>query len=326
MSDPIVTLTGVRKVFDTGAGTHVALDGIDLSVERGEIFAVIGHSGAGKSTLVRLLNGLETATEGQVVVDGVDITRLRGKPLRAVRSRIGMVFQQFNLLSSRTVFGNVAYPLHLAGWSKADQETRVAQLLDFVGLLDKAWSYPEQLSGGQKQRIGIARALAAGPQLLLADESTSALDPRTTADVLALLRRVNEELGVTIVVITHEMDVVRAIADRVAVLDAGRVDRLGTVVDVLGAQSLDAPAGPVAARADGTLVRVVAADSATLGAALSRVARDAGVDFEIVDGGVERTKTAALSSFTLALHGPDRAVADAIASLERDTRLERIPA
>lgn len=329
--DPVVRLDAVSKVFGKGDEAHRALDGVDLEIHRGEIFAVIGYSGAGKSTLVRLLNGLEQASSGSVVVDGVDITRLQGKPLRAIRRRTGMVFQQFNLMRSRTVFGNVAYPLQLAGLGRAEQEDRVAELLSFVGLLDKAWAHPEELSGGQKQRVGIARALASDPDLLLADESTSALDPETTRDVLALLRRVNEELGITIVVITHEMDVVRAIADRVAVLNSGRVVEVGAVRDILGAPQAETTRRFVAAtvgnrpdsqrlqqlrqKYDDTLVTVAVTDERAFGSILSGAAREHDVDFEIVHGGITDLKHESLGSFTLALRGPEagvRATVDAL--------------
>ncbi|GGB28317.1 methionine import ATP-binding protein MetN [Flexivirga endophytica] len=322
--DTLVRLESVSKVFGKDDEGHRALDDVDLEIRRGEIFAVIGYSGAGKSTLVRLINGLEQTTSGTVTVDGVDITRLRGKPLRAIRRRIGMVFQQFNLMRSRTVFGNVAYPLQLAGLGRAEQEDRVAELLSFVGLLDKAWTYPEELSGGQKQRVGIARALASDPDLLLADESTSALDPETTREVLALLRRVNEELGITIVVITHEMDVVRAIADRVAVLDSGRVVETGSVRDILGAPQSETTQRFVAATVgnrpnadrlqqlreayDDTLVTVTVTDERALGSVLSAAARRHGVDFEIVYGGITDLKHESIGSFTLALRGPDTGV------------------
>lgn len=318
-TESLVRLQSVSKVFGKGDDRHQALTDVDLEIRRGEIFAVIGYSGAGKSTLVRLINGLERVTAGSVTVDGVDITALHGKPLRAIRRRIGMIFQQFNLMRSRTVFGNVAYPLQLAGLSRAEQEDRVAELLSFVGLLDKAWAYPEELSGGQKQRVGIARALASEPDLLLADESTSALDPETTRDVLALLRRVNEEFGITIVVITHEMDVVRAIADRVAVLDAGRVVETGAVRDILGAPQAETTQRFVAATvgnrpdthrlqqlresSEDTLVTVAVSDDRGLGSVLSSAAREHGVDFEIVYGGITELKHESIGSFTLALRG-----------------------
>ncbi|HHU44800.1 MAG TPA: ATP-binding cassette domain-containing protein, partial [Actinomycetales bacterium] len=217
-----VELRGVSKVFGSGKKATRALDDVTLSVEPGRVLGVIGYSGAGKSTLIRLINGLETPSSGEVLLDGTDIAGMKERKLREVRRDIGMIFQQFNLFTSRTVAGNVAYPLELAGMGRAERKARVAELLEFVGLGDRGGSYPEQLSGGQKQRVGIARALATNPSLLLADEATSALDPETTADVLELLRRVNRDLGVTIVLITHEMSVVRAIADTVAVMEDGR--------------------------------------------------------------------------------------------------------
>ena len=218
---PIVTLTNVSKTYPSRTRDEsevVAVDDVTLSIEKGDVFGIIGYSGAGKSTLVRLINALEPATSGTITVDDVDITALKESELRKVRGGIGMIFQQFNLFSSRSVKANIAYPLKLAGWSKPDIEKRVAELLSFVGLADKAKAYPEQLSGGQKQRVGIARALATGPAILLADEATSALDPQTTHEVLDLLKRVNQEQGVTIVVITHEMDVIQTIATKVAVM------------------------------------------------------------------------------------------------------------
>ncbi len=243
VSTPLVRLEGVSKIYDTPAGRRTAVDDVSLTVNEGEIVGVIGYSGAGKSTLVRLINALELPTSGRVFVGDSELTSLPERSLRAVRQGIGMIFQQFNLFRSRTVAGNVAYPLRVAGLGKAERDARTAELLDFVGLLDRAHSYPEQLSGGQKQRVGIARALATNPRLLLADEATSALDPETTADVLALLKKVNRDLGVTIIVITHEMDAIRAIADRVAVMDSGRIVESGPVYDVFSK-----PTTPAAAR------------------------------------------------------------------------------
>ncbi|MEJ6018996.1 methionine ABC transporter ATP-binding protein [Corynebacterium sp. H113] len=216
---------GLSKTF----GDVTALSDVTLSVEPGEILGIIGYSGAGKSTLIRMINGLEKPTQGEVLLDGTDIARMPERKLRGLRRNIGMIFQHFNLFHSRTAAGNIAYPLELAGMPKKQRDERVRELLDFVGLADKGRNYPEQLSGGQKQRVGIARALATNPTLLLADEATSALDPETTADVLELLRRINREMGVTIVLITHDMSVVRAIADRMAIMENGRVVEHGSV-------------------------------------------------------------------------------------------------
>ncbi|MFE3651064.1 methionine ABC transporter ATP-binding protein [Streptomyces sp. NPDC059152] len=228
----VIELHDISKEFTGGT---VAVDRVTLAVEPGTVFGIIGHSGAGKSTLLRLINLLETPTSGTVTVAGQDLIALGARELRAARRNIGMVFQQFNLFRSRTVLGNVAYPLRQAGASRARSRERAEEALRFVGLADQARRYPEQLSGGQRQRVGIARALATEPRVLLCDEATSALDPQTTQEVLALLRRVNDELGVTIVLITHEMEVVRAVCDRMAVMDGGRVVETGPVREVFAA-------------------------------------------------------------------------------------------
>ncbi|MFB6606520.1 methionine ABC transporter ATP-binding protein [Streptomyces noursei] len=228
----VIQLNSVSKEF---AGGTLAVDRVSLAVAPGSVFGIVGHSGAGKSTLLRLINLLETPTTGTVTVAGQELTALGSRQLRAARRDIGMVFQQFNLFRSRTVLGNVAYPLRQAGATRAEARERAAEALRFVGLADQAKRYPEQLSGGQRQRVGIARALATEPRVLLCDEATSALDPQTTQEVLALLRRVNDELGVTIVLITHEMEVVRAVCDRMAVLDAGRIVETGPVGELFAA-------------------------------------------------------------------------------------------
>ena len=225
---PVVRLADIRKRF----GALSALDGISLSVAPGEVVGIIGRSGAGKSTLIRCLNGLERPDSGTVEVLGQDLAGLPEAELRRLRARIGMIFQHFNLLSAKTVAANVALPLKIAGQPEAKRRARVADLLSLVGLDGKARSYPAQLSGGQKQRVGIARALAADPALLLSDEATSALDPETTASILALLRDIKRQLGLTVVMITHEMSVVRAIAERVVVLDRGQVIEEGRTTEV----------------------------------------------------------------------------------------------
>lgn len=224
----IIEFSQVTKTF----GDITAVKDVSFEVNKGEVFGVIGYSGAGKSTLVRLINALEPLTSGSLNVDGISIAGLPEAELRRLRRRIGMIFQHFNLMNSRSVAQNVAYPLKVAGWPAAKRAQRVQEMLDFVGLADRASTYPAKLSGGQKQRVGIARALAPQPAILLADEPTSALDPETTTGVLDLLRRVNTDLGVTVVVITHEMNVVRAICDRVAVMEQGRVVEIGDTYEV----------------------------------------------------------------------------------------------
>jgi len=334
---PIIEFDDVTKVFDSPSGPVRAVDGISLGVERGEVFGVIGYSGAGKSTLVRLINGLERATSGRLVVDGDDVTRLSERQLELKRRHIGMIFQQFNLFSSRTVAGNVAFPLKVAGWPKADRDRRVAELLDFVGLLSRAHDHPSRLSGGQKQRVGIARALAAQPSILLADECTSALDPETTQDVLRLLRKVNDELGVTIVVITHELDVVRSIADRVAVLEHGKVAELGSVFDVFTAPRADVTRRFVSTvlhdrpresdlerlrrHHDGRIVTADVRDGSRLGQVLGS-ATALGVDFEIVYGGIGTLQDRSFGSLTLSLAGPGDAVDTLVARLREVTDVQ----
>ena len=230
--EPIICFSHAAKTFTAKQRVVRAVDDVSFEVAPREIFGVIGHSGAGKSTLVRMINALETADSGIVRVNGTDLAGLTEKQLRTLRADIGMVFQQFNLFSSKTVADNVGYPLKLAGWPKQRRQERVAQMLEFVGIQDKASVYPSHLSGGQKQRVGIARALAHSPSILLADEATSALDPQTTHDVLGLLKRANAELGTTIVIITHEMGVVQNICDRVAVMEDGRIVEIGPTYDI----------------------------------------------------------------------------------------------
>jgi D-methionine transport system ATP-binding protein len=232
---PIVAFERVSRRFSARGGAGVAaLDEVSFSVARGEIFGFIGRSGAGKSTLLRMINGLERPDSGRVVVNGADVGRLEEAALVALRRRVGMVFQGFNLMSARNVRDNVALPLRLAGESKAAARARAEEAIDLVGLSEKADAYPAKLSGGQRQRAGIARALVSRPDLLLSDEATSALDPETTRSILALLRDINQRLGLTTVLITHEMEVIRAVADRVAVLDRGRVVEIGPVWRVFG--------------------------------------------------------------------------------------------
>ena len=228
----MIELRNLNKTFHTRDGALTALDDINLTVQDGEIFGIIGLSGAGKSTLVRCMNLLERPTHGEVLVDGQDLMKLSPAGLREVRRNIGMIFQSYNLLEQRTVLRNVLYPLELTHEDRRTARTRAMQLLDLVGLADRASAYPAQLSGGQKQRVAIARALATNPHYLLCDEATSALDPTTTDSILALLQTINRTLGVTVVVITHEMAVVDRICHRVAVIDNSRIVEMGAVDDI----------------------------------------------------------------------------------------------
>ena len=231
-SSPLIEVRDLRKVYPVPGGEVVALDKINLSIDRGQIYGIIGMSGAGKSTLIRCMNRLDTPTEGQSLLDGQDILAMNGKQLMQMRRKVSMIFQQFNLLMQKTVARNVRYPLEIAGVPKAKANERVKELLKIVELEGKADAYPIQLSGGQRQRVAIARALASNPEVLLCDEATSALDPMTTQSILSLLQDINKRLGITIVLITHEMAVIRQICTRVAILDGGRIAEEGTVDDV----------------------------------------------------------------------------------------------
>jgi D-methionine transport system ATP-binding protein len=228
----LITLTNIQKVYQSNKRTITAVDNVSLQIEDAEIYGIIGYSGAGKSTLIRLLNGLEKPTSGAITVVGRDITKITGSKLRRARHEISMIFQHFNLLWSRTVRGNIAFPLEIAGVSKKERRKRVDDLIKLVGLEGRGDAYPSQLSGGQKQRVGIARALANNPKVLLCDEATSALDPETTDSILDLLVDINRRLGLTIVLITHEMHVIQKICHRVAVMEAGKIVEEGTALDV----------------------------------------------------------------------------------------------
>jgi D-methionine transport system ATP-binding protein len=332
----LVTLEHVSKSYpaaDRRADVVTAVDDVSLEIEAGDVYGIIGYSGAGKSTLVRLVNALEPATSGSIRIDGREITGLRERELRGIRLGIGMIFQQFNLFDAKTVRANVAYPLKVAGWKPADIRARVAELLEFVGLADKAGAHPDQLSGGQKQRVGIARALATRPRILLADEPTSALDPETTQEVLALLKRVNQEQGVTIIVITHEMDVIQSIATKVAVMDRGRVIEHGDVFDVFSS-----PSHPSSQKFVGTVIkgvpspaelavlrerhegRIVTCSFRDGDASQAQVFVDlaaAGLEFELVYGGINDIRGRAFGHLTLAIRGEDAAIDRVIAAIAR---------
>jgi D-methionine transport system ATP-binding protein len=356
----VIEVRKVDKSFHTREGPFFALREVDLSVRPGEIFGIIGRSGAGKSTLLRVFNLLERPTAGEVLLEGRAITNLDGGELRRVRQRIGMVFQHFNLLGSRTVYDNVRLPLRIAGGLNSTQEAeRISEVLDLVGLSDQARKYPRQLSGGQRQRVGIARALANRPQLLLCDEATSALDPETTQSILALLRDINARLKLTVVLITHGMDVIRAIADRVAVLDHGRVVEQGDVIDVflrpkhattraLLAESGMEVVGGLAAVGNGALVGDGAGVRVGVGVAtgdgvsrlwrltyrgatvaspvLTATAREHGLDVAIVQGSIGRIKDEPYAQLTISIPEVDeqrlRGFSESLA--RRDVLCERL--
>lgn len=228
----MIEIKNVSKIFKSKEAHVDALKNVTLTIDKGDIFGIIGYSGAGKSTLLRCINGLEVPTSGEVLLLGQDITQLKEKELRHIRKKIGMIFQHFNLMHSKTVFENIAYPLKSQKLSKSTIADRVKDLLRLVDLEDKVNSYPSQLSGGQKQRVAIARALATNPEILLCDEATSALDPQTTQSILALLKKINKELGITIVLITHQMEVIKEICNKIAVMEHGCVLEVGQLIDV----------------------------------------------------------------------------------------------
>lgn len=307
-----ITIRDVRKQFLPQAAP--ALDGVSLDISRGEVFGIIGRSGAGKSTLVRLINGLETPDTGVVRIGDVVVSGLDAEGLRLLRRRVSMIFQSFGLLSSATAADNVAFPLRMAGEPAKAIAARVVELLALVGLSAQAEQYPVQLSGGQKQRVGIARALATRPEILLCDEATSALDPETTREVLTLVAALNVDLGLTIVLITHEMDVVRQICDRVAVLQAGRVVETGTVADVMltpqhpETQALLATGGVLELDAqafNGQIVRFTVLGDDVATPMISRIAQATGTDISILDGRIGRLKGQAYGQLTLGLAGGD---------------------
>lgn len=234
MEKSMIEFNNITKTFITKKSSVCALENVSLKIEKGDIFGVIGFSGAGKSTLVRMVNALETPDSGTVIVNGKDISQLQRRELRSFRKNIGMIFQHFNLLESKTVFQNIAIPLQLVHWPKDKIQARVKELLKFVELEDKETALPKQLSGGQKQRVGIARALALNPQILLCDEATSALDPRTTDSILELLKKINRDLDITILMITHQMNVIAQVCNKVAVLEKGQLVETGSVIEVFG--------------------------------------------------------------------------------------------
>ncbi len=326
----LIELVNISKSYRVGSAYVEALRNVDLNVHKGEIFGIIGHSGAGKSTLLRCVNLLERPSDGQVKVGGVELTSLSSGQLQGQRRRIGMIFQHFNLLSMATVRDNVAFPLKLTKLSKAERNARVVELLQLVGLADHADKYPAQLSGGQKQRVGIARALASNPDVLLCDEATSALDPQTTNSILALLLDINRKLGLTILLITHEMHVIRSICDRVAVIDRGEIVETGNVLDVFlkpqhpitqdfveqVADSFDAR--ELLGQREGRLFRVNYVGDTTYEPILYNTVRSSPVQFAILQGTVSRMKQTPYGQLIIELIGDGPDIAQVVADLRQE--------
>ncbi len=327
----MIEIKNLTKIFTSSDESKIvtALKNINLTIEDGEIYGIIGTSGAGKSTLVRCINLLEKPTSGQVLIDGKDLTKLTASEMRRERQKIGMIFQHFNLLWSRTVSGNIAFPLEIAGCPKQEMDKRVSELLELVGLTDKADAYPSQLSGGQKQRVGIARALANHPKVLLSDEATSALDPETTASILELLKTINKELGVTIVVITHEMSVIKEICDRVSVIEKAEIVETGTTVELFTNPKTDIarrfinsvvktslPAGFNEKVLSGLLVRLTFIGESAEKPVLSQLVRKFNVDANVLLGSIDNLKDTTFGTLTVELQGNESSIKQGIAFLK----------
>ncbi|MDY3331332.1 MAG: ATP-binding cassette domain-containing protein [Pelistega sp.] len=319
----MIQIKNIHKYFKTKEKVLHALQGIDLNIEAGKVFGIIGRSGAGKSTLIRMINLLERPDSGEVIVDGTDITKLSVDELRKLRHQIGMVFQHFNLLNSRTVLDNVIYPLRIAGIDKETRKARALELLKLVGLEDHIHKYPRQLSGGQKQRVGIARALATEPKILLCDEATSALDPETTQSVLALLNEINQKLGITIVLITHSMDVIRNVCDEVAVIDGGKIVELGEVVNVflhpqhsttkalLSESGVDADAWKLFSdNVHGDVIRLTYHGVAAAEPLLSHISRELELNLSILQGSVGKIKDTPFGQLVIVVNYPESTPAE----------------
>jgi D-methionine transport system ATP-binding protein len=325
----MITLNNVTKTFGQAERRVTALDHVTLSIDRGEIFGVAGQSGAGKSTLIRSVNLLERPDTGTIEVDGTLLTGLGSAELRQARRGIGMIFQHFNLLSSRTVQGNVELALEIVGVDARERRSRAAEILDLVGLSSKARVYPGQLSGGQKQRVGIARALAARPSVLLSDEATSALDPETTRSILALLKSINAELGLTVLLITHEMDVVKTVCDSAALLEGGRVVESGKLVDVIRAPGSRLardlfPLGEVHTPPGHTVIDITFSGGLADRPVIAQLARTHELDVSILGAAVETIAGNQAGRTRLALPGDRDAIARAITDLRSQGLLVEI--
>ncbi|SES66064.1 D-methionine transport system ATP-binding protein [Salinibacillus kushneri] len=326
----MISIKNLSKIYKSKDKMDVtAVDNLNLSINKGEIFGVIGYSGAGKSTFIRLLNRLEEPTGGEIVMDNKDMTSLNNQSLRNERQKIGMIFQHFNLLWSRTVFDNIAFPLEIAGVAKDERKDKVNELIQLVGLTGRENYYPSQLSGGQKQRVGIARALANDPKVLLCDEATSALDPQTTDDILDLLVNINRKLGLTIIVITHEMHVIKKICQRVAVMDNGKVIEQGEVLDVfmhpkekttrrfvqqvMGDQEEQSPIHYfVKNYQSGKVLRLHFVGETANQALISKLVKTFNVEINILQGNITQTKDGAYGTLYVHMDGNKEEIQNAI--------------
>lgn len=334
----MIKIENLNKIYKSKDNDIEALKDINLEISKGEIFGIIGLSGAGKSTLIRTLNRLEDPTSGSILIEEVDITKLNKFQLRNLRKEIGMIFQHFNLLSSKNVFDNIAFPLEIIGMNKTDIKKRVLELLDLVGLSNKANAYPSQLSGGQKQRVAIARALANNPKVLLCDEATSALDPQTTRSILSLIKDIQEKFKLTVVLITHQMEVIREICDRVAIIENGEIIELDTVEEVFSRPKTDTAKTFLShiepsSKSDFIIPEVkgsVTIKLSYLGKSakepvLSSMIRKFDVDVNIIDGEINELMNTCVGSLTIQILGNDDSVVKALEWLQgHDISLEVI--
>lgn len=336
----MISIEGLSKIFTLNKKNITAVDDLTLNIKEGEIYGVIGYSGAGKSTFVRLLNRLEEPTAGKVMIGNQEITALKAKELRLARQEIGMIFQHFNLLWSRTVEDNIAFPLEIAGVSKADRSRRVQELINLVGLKGREKSYPSQLSGGQKQRVGIARALANNPKVLLCDEATSALDPETTNSILNLLVDINEKLGLTIILITHEMHVIRKICNQVAVMEQGKIVEQGPVLEVfthpkkpvtkkfveqiMGSGDEDDDITTIIStyNNEGEILRLHFLGETTNQALISELAKKFDIDINILQGKITQTKAGGYGTLFVQVKGEKAEIENAVGFIREETSVE----
>lgn len=329
----MISLSNVTKQFKSKSGIITAVDNVNLNIKEGEIFGIIGYSGAGKSTLVRMLNGLEKPSQGSVTVAGKEISKIKGSNLRKARQEIGMIFQHFNLLWSRTVRGNISFPLEIAGVPKAQRKKRVDELIKLVGLEGREDAYPSQLSGGQKQRVGIARALANNPKVLLCDEATSALDPETTDSILDLLLDINKKMGLTIILITHEMHVIRKIAHRVAVMENGKVVEIAPVMEIFKNPKADITKRFIQQVTDeedtmdtvqhlldkystGKVVKLTFIGETAEQPIISNLIKELPITVNILQGKISQTQTGSYGTLLIQLNGELKHIEKAIEQLE----------
>lgn len=327
----MIKLDNVTKEFSTANAQIIAVENVSINIKKAEIYGIIGLSGAGKSTLIRCLNRLEEPSSGKITIDNIDITSLDKEDLRKQRKEIGMIFQHFNLLAQKTVYENIAFPLYLENWKKKDIENRVDELLNFVELEDKKYSYPSELSGGQKQRVAIARAIANNPKVLLSDEGTSALDPQTTKSILNLLKKIRDEFGLTIVMITHQMEVVKQVCDKVAIMEKGKVIEENTVENLFKSPKTKIAKSFISSIHSsldeevlnprdfkGKLIRLAFMGESSKKPIVSRLIKTFNIDVNILSGSIDTLQATNVGHLILEIIGEEREVDKALDYLENE--------